>query len=396
MGLFLEIGPCRVTPNGNGTTRFDHSWTEFSNLLILDQPAGVGMSALDDASACRPETLKKAADDFETFLNVFFTDAFPQYGHLPIHIAGESFAGAYIPTYVANIIHRQKVRASGALNVHLASIILVDAVINQPISGVVGEYNHFCNPETKDNITTGGLNETACNAMEEKIPECERLNSLCLDTYDPVICQSSNYWCMEEVGIWISRDVENGKRNPYDDRKACKHNPPICEDIITSRHAQYLNQPWVKEHLGKPPNFTFKGLDFDLNMLWAQNKQSTLPTTREMSFLLDKTDVRILALNGNNDILVNTEGQIRVYDSLPWSGMARYRLAKFSDWFYTKRKGAFLTAVKAGQVKGVKNKLRLVTVQEAGHASPADQPEAIAFVVQCWVNGAPCHDSLLV
>lgn len=349
------------------------------------------MSALRHASSTRPANLQEAAVDLEKFLSTFFTDIFPQYAQLPLHIAGESFGGIYIPTYVEHFIKRQKMKARGALSSDITSIILVDAVIDQVASGTIGQYDHFCNPATKDGIKTGGLNHTACRAMEEAIPECNRLNKMCLDTYDPNICQYSNDWCAENLGIWINSDVENGKRNPYDDRKTCEYNPPICENITVSPHAQYLNRPWVKQRLDMQQTFTFSGLDFDLYLLWVQNKQTSLPTTREMSFLLDETDVKVLVLNGNNDIIVNTEGQIRVWDSLPWKKWAPYRLAKFADWYYPKVGGRTSHLVKAGQVKGIVNKLQFLTVEEAGHASPGDQPEAVNFAVDCWVSGRSCN-----
>lgn len=43
------------------------------------------------------------------------------------------------------------------------------------------------------------------------------------------------------------------------------------------------------------------------------------------------------------------------------------------------------TLTKGGESKSVE-KLSTVTVDEAGHTSPGDQKEAVAFVVKCWLH----------
>lgn len=46
-----------------------------------------------------PTTLVDAASDFTAFLEILFEDVFPQYANRPLHIAGESFGGHYVPAY---------------------------------------------------------------------------------------------------------------------------------------------------------------------------------------------------------------------------------------------------------------------------------------------------------
>ena len=48
-GMFTEIGPVIVGPNGTLSPR-PHTWNAKYNLLIVDNPAGVGFSQLGDAS----------------------------------------------------------------------------------------------------------------------------------------------------------------------------------------------------------------------------------------------------------------------------------------------------------------------------------------------------------
>ena len=43
IGLFMELGPCRVTGPSN-TTFHPESWNAYSNIFFIDQPVGVGFS----------------------------------------------------------------------------------------------------------------------------------------------------------------------------------------------------------------------------------------------------------------------------------------------------------------------------------------------------------------
>lgn len=52
------------------------------------------------------------------------------------------------------------------------------------------------------------------------------------------------------------------------------------------------------------PNTSFELIDFDTNGRWTEAKNVFLPVTRELTWLLDNTDIRILFINGNNDIIM--------------------------------------------------------------------------------------------
>lgn len=77
----------------------------------------------------------------------------------------------------------------------------------------------------------------------------------------------------------------------------------MCSDFHKDEVWKFFNQPWVQEKLGFP-HFDFELIDFEANMRWQVAKDLYLPVTRELTWLLDETDIRVLFINGNNDMVV--------------------------------------------------------------------------------------------
>lgn len=90
--------------------------------------------------------------------------------------------------------------------------------------------------------------------------------------------------------------------------------------------------------------------------------------------------IRIADLNFTS----NTEGQKRMWEDIPWSRQALYRISKWVDWEWPDVAGELTVG---GQIKKA-DKLSFATILEAGHASPGDQKAAVAFLLECWTNGA--------
>ncbi|KXJ91530.1 Alpha/Beta hydrolase protein [Microdochium bolleyi] len=391
MGLFAEIGPCLMEKEGSETVRNEHSWTNFANVLFIDQPAGVGFSRMKNSTLGGPDNELEAARDFDRFLSIFFADAFPQYAHNPFHIAGESFGGRYVPGFVDYTTKQQQRGVPGTMSNKIDSIILVDAVLDMTSSGSVGLYDHMCRfNEDGSNAVRTGFNQTVCEQIEKAVPECEKLQKMCLDSYDSNLCKYASGFC----GFYIDDMLEPadyGGRFLYDDRIVCNGKQPLCN---MTHSDWYLNSERVQKALGLESHWSFSSINYDLNGRWEASGDMFVPNVREATYILDETSTRILVLNGNNDIVVNTEGQKRVYDSLPWTHQAKYRMTKFKDWFWSD--GANGNKMKkGGEFKAVEDKLAFVAVDNAGHTSPGDQKEAVGFVVKCWLGKAGKEDGCL-
>ena len=93
--MLQELGPCLVNEHGNRTVYNEYGWSKESNLLFVDQPAGVGFSYVDDEGGLPgpvPGKSFTSAADMHLFLQLFVSLAFPELQDVPFHISGESYA----------------------------------------------------------------------------------------------------------------------------------------------------------------------------------------------------------------------------------------------------------------------------------------------------------------
>lgn len=81
-------------------TKNPYSWHTVSNLLFLESPAGVGYS-INSNESFGYNDLSTLNDNFEA-LQFFFAN-WPEHKNKSLWIAGESYAGKYIPDLAARI-----------------------------------------------------------------------------------------------------------------------------------------------------------------------------------------------------------------------------------------------------------------------------------------------------
>ncbi|MFS7979696.1 putative carboxypeptidase D [Helianthus anomalus] len=95
-GAMMELGPFRVNNDGKTLSINKYSWNQVANILFLESPAGVGFSYSNKSSDYKTPGDTQTAKDSYTFLVNWF-ERFPEYKTRDFYIAGESYAGHYIP-----------------------------------------------------------------------------------------------------------------------------------------------------------------------------------------------------------------------------------------------------------------------------------------------------------
>lgn len=99
LGAFFEMGRYVIQDGGDGSLhRNPESWTRDSAMLFVEYPLGVGFSLA--GSRRLPPTSAAAAVDLVSGLQNFFEER-PQLAGRPLVLAGESYAGKYVPEAAA-------------------------------------------------------------------------------------------------------------------------------------------------------------------------------------------------------------------------------------------------------------------------------------------------------
>jgi cathepsin A (carboxypeptidase C) len=128
-----------------------------------------------------------------------------------LYIAGESFAGRYIPKFAFDIAQKQSNSAPDALSQKMNGIILVDAFVDGAAM-YMGHHDMFCT----DQATILHFNQSTCQAIARATPECDNLITACGKSYNATICQSAEEFCETSIGRFYQEEVDNHRRSPYD------------------------------------------------------------------------------------------------------------------------------------------------------------------------------------
>ncbi|KAJ7668909.1 alpha/beta-hydrolase [Mycena rosella] len=99
IGLMTENGPLQVTGDYS-IVQNNFSWNKLADTVWVDQPVGTGYST-SDATGYVPDEDQMGRDFVEFLSNI--VKIFPSLAKRPLHLAGESYAGTYIP-YITKTI----------------------------------------------------------------------------------------------------------------------------------------------------------------------------------------------------------------------------------------------------------------------------------------------------
>ncbi|XP_030497220.2 serine carboxypeptidase-like 20 [Cannabis sativa] len=208
-GFVYEHGPFNFElPKSDGSFPQLHlnpySWSKVSNIIYLDSPAGVGLSYSKNSSDYKTGD-KKTALDSHIFLLKWF-ELYPEYLKNPFFIAGESYAGVYVPTLAYEVVKGLDAGATPKLN--FKGYLVGNGVTDDVFDGnALVPFAH-------------GMGLISDELFQEVTTECKG------NFYNPL-----NDSCQSKLSK-VDEDIDG--LNIYDILEPCYHQPELREVTATT------------------------------------------------------------------------------------------------------------------------------------------------------------------
>lgn len=357
-GLFFELGPASISVDLKPVHN-PHAWNNNASVIFLDQPVNTGYSY---SSKTVSDTVT-AGKDVYAFLSLFF-EQFPEYSKLPFHIAGESYAGHYIPVFANEIMsHTDK-------NFNLTSVL-----IGNGLTDPLRQYDYYEPMACGEGGAPAVVDEQSCNNMLNAQPRCNALIEACYNSQSAWTCVPATIYCNNAM----MGPYQQTGRNVYDVREDCEGGN-LCYpqlDVID----KYLNQDYVKEAVGAQVD-TYTGCNFDTNRNFLFAGDWMKPYYTNVIDLLD-LNVPVLIYAGDKDFICNWLGNEAWSRELPWAQHDKFSSQPLSAWN--------VNGKEAGQFRNADH-FTFLRVYGAGHMVPYDQPEASLDMLNRWISGDRSFD----
>jgi carboxypeptidase C (cathepsin A) len=351
LGFFLELGPYKV--NSDMTLAENpYAWTNVAHLLVFDQPVGTGYSydtksftntAFSAVTDIPSDEVTVAADLFNA-LKAFYSQN-PKMLDAPLWVAGESYAGKYVPYLASKIINE-----SASLPLPFQGIAMGNAWVS-PLE----QTSIYASQASALGLVD--FNEKA--VMEGMIQKCNQLVAQEEWLTAANVCDDVLNYIVNASGIVDEDDVRQFV-NPHQ------------FDLVT----QYLNLASTKKMYGVPD---FVQWEVCSDPVFQSLREDEMKDAKHLiPGILDH--VKVLTYNGNFDLNCGTLGTETWLRSLPWSGQQGFNSAKKCLW---KVDGSV-----AGYARSY-GALTHVAVANAGHLVPHDQPVNALDLITRFIRNQP-------
>jgi serine carboxypeptidase-like clade 1 len=359
-GFVYEHGPFFFNngPEGAGQnlTLNPYSWNLVANMIYLDSPCGVGLSYSDNTNDYITNDIITANDSHHFLLNFF--KEYSAFAQNDFYIAGESYAGIYVPT-----LAQQVVLGNSDPNtfINIKGVLVGNGVTDQVFDGnafVPFIYGHSLIPddmysqlvEACDGNYWNATDGPCGNLLDEASDLVSALNiyNIYVDCYlGPVSAKDSKK--LHELWYRVSSKVRDTQKQNNGPRGQVP-----CIDA--SRATAWLNQDDVRTALHAIPVSQQQWQICTDQIDYSSVYDTVIPIHQ---FLL-KSGLRELIYSGDTDMCVPNTG------SEAWT--ASLNLPLESDW-----QAWFVNNQVAGYVK-VYNQLTYATIKGSGHTVPQYKP----------------------
>ena len=268
----MELGPASINKKLEVVYN-DFSWNQNASVIFLDQPVNVGYSY---GSASVSNTVA-AGKDVYALMTLFFKQ-FPEYAKQDFHIAGESYAGHYIPVFASEILSHKK------RNINLKSVL-----IGNGLTDGYTQYEYYRPMACGGSVWPRVLPESECKSMDNALPRCQSLIENCYNSDSVWSCVPASIYCNNAM---IGPFQRTGY-NVYDVRGKCEDSSNLCYAAL-GPISEWLNKREVREALGAEVD-SYDSCNFDINRSFLFQGDWMQPFHRLVPGLLEQIPVLIYA-----------------------------------------------------------------------------------------------------
>ena len=376
-GFFTELGPNLLNSRGAPEPRSGSNWTlehnpwawsTLGSLLVWEQPAGVGFSRCAGGRDCEFGWDDDSAADANLATLRAFYGAHPSAASRDLYIAGESYAGIYVPMLATRVLAHNHARAKSPIR--LRGVMVGNGCIGYGVSGGCGTDALDLFVTTLERAAVGvsrGLLAAARTRCDGELESGKSVAELSAP------CAAAMRDLSEEVGAynvyhWASPCGPDGQGDWGDGRGfAC------AGDLLST----YLADRHVQSALGviSPNEPTRRWMQWDGTMpKYNITLADAQPAYRELL----ASGVRVLVYNGLADTGVPAVGAEK------WVPRVGGHVAHARRKWGAPPDGRF-----AGYATTYTAGLTFVTVDGAGHLVPADRPQAAHAMVSAFLSAEP-------
>ncbi|KAG6477220.1 hypothetical protein ZIOFF_066472 [Zingiber officinale] len=378
VGAFSENGPFR--PKGEMLVRNEYSWNKViashifaeANMLYLETPAGVGFSYSRDSSFYDGVNDKMTARDNLVFLRRWFT-RFPEYKSRDLYIAGESYAGHYVPQ-LANLMVD--------LNNKDKIFNLKGIALGNPVLEFSTDFNsraEFFWSHGLISDSTYRIFTSACN-YSRYVGEYYRgsLSPVCQRVMSQVTRETSRFVDKYDVTLDVCISSVLSQSTVLSPHQVTEHLDVCVEDETLS----YLNRKDVQDslhaHLKGVTKWTVCSSVLDYELLDLE-----IPTIAVVGSIV-KAGIPVLVYSGDQDSVIPLTGSRTLVQRLA-NEIGMKTTVPYRVWFEGEQVGGWT------QVYG--NILSFATIRGASHEAPFSQPERSLVLFRAFLQGRPLPES---
>lgn len=330
-------------------------------MLFLDSPAGVGFSYSDNTPGNLTVGDKRTAEETYTFL-IKWLRRFPQYKNRPFYIAGESYAGHYIPELAQVIVRRNKGVKKPIIN--FKGLLLHNPLIDDHYDSI-GTHEYWWNHGLISDSTYKKLRACPSDSFLFPSGEC----------YDALSRAYNEFGDIDPYSIYGDTCIGTALLR-HNLRQPLPFTFRGSDECLITHTKKYMNNPKVQKALHanvtrKIP-YPWAACSAAIYGNWSDSPKSMLPIFKE----LIAAGVRIWIVSGDTDAIIPLTATRYSINAL--------KLDTYGYWY------AWVDD--KGEVGGWSQRykgLTYATVRGAGHEVPFTQPQRVMVLFRYFLRNLP-------